>query len=94
MGIVQYFRMDGAKKFDVKQALADSGWNITLEELLMTTYIPLVDRKDPGHKVTVSYFTQDRLFEMWFVHYAEGGWQCLDHAIEQFALDKPPQDGV
>ena len=84
MTIVQYFEQDGAKTFDVAQALRCSGWRIEPSALLTTTGLVLVDRLEPQHTVTVSHITHDRLFGMYFVHYTEGGWQCLDHAIEQF----------
>jgi hypothetical protein len=86
--IVQYFERDGAKTFDVQQALRCSGWGVELEKLLETTGLVLTDRLKPSHVVTVSHITYSRWFEMYFVHYAEGGWQCLDHAIEQFRLKR------
>ena len=82
--IVQYFERDGLKQFDVVQALADSGWDVDLDELPTLSGLVLADRSNPEHRVTVSEVTCTQLFKMWFVHYVEGGWQCLDHAIEQF----------
>lgn len=89
MSIVKYFYdYDNQKLFDVKQALKDSGWGIMFKDILETNGLKLVDRNDPKSKVTVSRITLDRLFATYFVHYVEGGWNCLDHAVEQFALDE------
>lgn len=82
--IVKYFEKDGQKTFDVVQALKDSGWDVPFENILMTQGLELVDRNDPCHLVTVSSIVLDRIYRMYFVSYVEGGWQCLDHAIEQF----------
>ena len=88
MPIVQYFERDGAKVFDVAQALACSGWDVEQSRLLDTHGLVLVDRLKPQHIVTVSHITYDRFFIMYFVHYKEGGWQCLDHAIDQFRRNR------
>lgn len=84
MGIVKYFEQDGQKTFDVIQALNDSGWGIPFDDILDTTGLRLVDRTDESHKVTVSAITLDHITKTYFVHFKEGGWLCLDNAIEQF----------
>lgn len=85
MGIIKYFEQDGQKTFDVIQALNDSGWGILFEDILDIKGFRLVDRANENHKVTVSSITLDHITKTYFVHYEEGGWQCLDNAIEQFA---------
>ena len=83
MSIVKYFTHEGRKVFDVGQALID-GWGITLAKLPGIIGALLTDRQNPSHRATILSITHDRIFNMWFVHYAEGGSQCLDHSIEQF----------
>jgi hypothetical protein len=84
--IVTYFTRNGAKMFDVKQALRDSGWGIDIEDLEDTADLALVSRFDPEHRVIVSSVRYDNIMNMWFVDYETDGWQCLDNAIEQFKL--------
>lgn len=88
MSIVKYFQKNNRKVFDVKQAVEDSGWNIEFEDILKTKDLKLVDRKDSRQSTTVFSITLDRLFGTYFVYYIEGGWQCLDNAINQFTLDE------
>ncbi len=88
MGIVDYFELDGCKVFDVLQALKTSGWGIEYKDILATSGLRLVSRDDPQIKVTVRSIKLDRLFAMYFVDFVEGGWSCLDHAIENFELDE------
>ena len=85
MSVVQYFIHDGQKMFNVEQAVMD-GWHTTLDKLPIS--FAVVDRNKPEHRVVVSSITHDRLFNMWFVHFAEGGWLCLDDAIEQFMREE------
>ncbi|AGO48858.1 hypothetical protein Phi46:3_gp114 [Cellulophaga phage phi46:3] len=78
MGIVKYNKN---RQFSIIQAVKD-GWNkeyVVLDDLVG---LKLQDRKNPKHKVTISDIG-------WFmdicnVSFEEGGWLCLDHAIEQF----------
>lgn len=83
MGIVRYFNQGLRKMYDVHRALADSGWGITIFQLDNLKGMRLVDRSDPDHCVTVNRVS--RFLDMYLVHYEEGGWQCLDNAIDQFA---------
>ena len=82
--IVRYFKRNGVKVFDVAQALRDSQWGVLFEDILKTKGLRLIDREDPKYQVTVSSIVLDRSMNMYFVSHIEGGWQCLDHAIEQF----------
>lgn len=84
--IIKYFYMNGQKFFDVVQAIKDSGWGIEYENILKCQGIELIDRNDPNHRVTVASITLDKFFRMYFVSFVQGGWLCLDHAIEQFKL--------
>lgn len=88
MSIVKYFYENKQKLFDVKQTLEDSGWNIKFKDILKTKDLKLVDRNNSKHLAIVSSVTLDRLFGTYIVHYIEGGWQCLDNAINQFTLDE------
>ena len=81
---VTYCEVNGIKKFDVAQALSDSGWGVSLEDILKTEGLELMDRKNSNHRATVSSIRFDRFMQMYFVSFAEGGWLCLDHAINQF----------
>jgi hypothetical protein len=82
--IVQYFTVDGQKKFDIAQALRDSGWGVSYARLDEMAGVQLVDRNNPDHRVTIAGIRADPLFAMVFVDFEGGGWLCLDHAIEQF----------
>jgi len=86
VSIIQYTQDRFTKTFDVAQALHDGEWGITLEMLPSVQCLRLIDRNNPEHHVTVSRIEYTRWAEMYIVSYAEGGWQCLDHAIEQFAI--------
>ena len=91
--IVRYFQRNGAKMFDVKQALRDSGWGVGLDELPAVQGLQLIDRKQPGHTATISAIKHSSSYGMWFIYFENGGWQCLDHAIEQFAAIAAAKQG-
>ena len=84
--IVQYSYDNGRKVFDIDRALIDSGWGITEDNLLKTSGLKLADRNNPNHIVTISHIEHARFFNMYFVHFSEGGWLCLDNAINQFEI--------
>ncbi len=88
MGIIRYFELDGCKVFDVVEALKASGWKIEYKNILATSGLRLISRDDPQNKVTVRSIRLDRLFATYFVRFVEGGWLCLDHAIENYELDE------
>ena len=81
MGIVKYIGEGLNKKFNVGQALKD-GWGKEWESEEALKGLKLQDRKKPKHKVTVEKADwYAGILTIWF---AEGGWLCFDHAIEQF----------
>ena len=84
--IVKYFTQDGHKVFDVAQALGASGWGICRDDLHNAHNLTLQSRDDPGHIETVKSISYSKSFGMFFVYWMRGGWNCLDHAIEQFEL--------
>lgn len=83
--IIKYFEENGQKTFDVVQALRDGEWGIELKDLLGTSKLELVSRRDPEYKVTVKEISLNKLLMTYLVMFEEGFWLCLDHAIEQFA---------
>jgi len=80
MSIVKYFIKDNVKTFSNKQAVND-GWDAELNEEALIGLI-LEDRSNPKHKVKIKGLNY-HLGTM-IVHWEEGGWNCLDHAVEQF----------
>lgn len=89
MSIVEYFEKNGRKVFDVVEALSASGWNVLYEDLLEISGLHLVSRDDPHEKITIKSVVCDTLSVMYYVHFEEGGWLCLDHVIEQYQLEIP-----
>lgn len=83
--IVKYFIKNGDKVFSPEQAMRDGGWG---ENILDLRGVWVVDRSDPNRRVQIEKIAYDRFFNMYFVHYVNGGWQCLDHAINQFEVKK------
>jgi hypothetical protein len=85
MPIVKYFEDEnGNKQYDVPQALEDGGWGIKQDDLRAVSGMLFMHRKDPNHRVLVTHITHDILFNFYLVFFQEGGYLCLDHAIEQF----------
>lgn len=81
MGIIKYEFDEEGKCFNVGQALMD-GWGVEWEGEDALIGLSLQDRKNPRHKVTIKKV--DWTLETMRVWFNEGGWLCLDHAIEQF----------
>lgn len=81
MSIVKY-RGNGVNKvFDVEQALKDGGWPVLHPKLYP---LKMVDRNNPKHTAIIENIRWDSSYGMVFVQWRGGGWNCLDHAIEQF----------
>ena len=88
MSVIKYYQKEGrfGKVFSVKQALKD-GWKVDFRKVKVFEEfdgIKLVDRNKPSHTVTVKVIEEDDNF--FKVYFNEGGWQLLDHCIEQFEI--------
>jgi hypothetical protein len=78
MAIVKYTK---DRRFSIRKALKD-GWEkeyISFDEMIG---LKLQDRKKENHLVVIEKY--DWYMGVFRVHFKEGGWLCLDHAIEQF----------
>lgn len=75
---VEYIGEGFGKKFNIKHNL-NKFWGIDFDDLIG---LELVDRSNPKHKAKIV----DADFKMGIavVVWESGGWNCLDHAIEQF----------
>jgi hypothetical protein len=87
MSIVKYFGTGSDNKFDIDQAIKDGGWPDPDKPALYKS-LKVRDRKNAKHKATVKNITRDSFYGMYFVSWVGGGWNCLDHAIEQFKVIK------
>jgi hypothetical protein len=87
MSIIKYTGSGASKVFNLDQAIRDGGWP---DPDKPATYrgLRVVDRKNPKHKATVKCVDHDAGYGMYFVSWVGGGWNCLDHAIEQFKVSK------
>ena len=81
MGIIQYTGEWPNRKFNVGQAIKD-GWGLDWQGEEALIGVKLQDRKKARHKVEVD--NVDWFMGILRVWFKEGGWLCLDHAIEQF----------
>lgn len=79
---VEYIGVGLGKKFDVKHNL-NKFWGVNFDELIG---LVLVDRIDPNQTAKISSVENE--FGMAIVYWENGGWNCLDHAIEQFDVYK------
>lgn len=73
------------KKFNINKNLTlhwDTPYNNDLSILVGKK---LVDRNNIKHKVEI--VKTDFFCGTARLHYKDGSWQCLDHAIEQFNID-------
>ena len=81
MSIVNYYFRNGVRKFDCNQALKD-GWGMDWHNLASLIGLKLQDRSNPKHHAEIS--DAENMSGLYVVHYKEGGYQALDHAIEEF----------
>ncbi len=80
MGIVKY---SADRKFNISQAVKD-GWDIEYLSPESLHGLSLVDRKRKDTKAKIE--STDWMMGILVVNFVSGGWQCLDHCIEQFEL--------
>lgn len=88
--VIKYYKKEGrfGKVFSVKQALK-GGWGVDFRKVKVFEDfegIKLVDRNKPSHVVTIKAILEDDVF--YKVYFNEGGWQLLDHCIEQFQVSQ------
>lgn len=81
MSFVEYYLKDGQKTFNCALAVKN-GWGIEWGSDLIG--IRLQDRKNPIHIVEIS--KTHWMIGVFIIYFKEGGWQCLDHCIEQFKI--------
>lgn len=70
------------KKFNIQHNL-NKFWGVDVDELIG---LELVDRLNPKH--TAKIIAYDFRYDTATVAWENGGWNCLDHAIEQFDVLK------
>lgn len=79
MGYVKYKTDKYGRFFDIAENLKEI-WGVQSTDILVG--LKLKDRKNPKHVVTIEKIYEDLGIVM--VQWKEGGWNCLDHALEQF----------
>ena len=79
MGHVKYKTDEHGRFFDIAENLKEI-WGVTSKEPIEG--LKLKDRKNPKHTVTIEKTYMEMGIQM--VQWKEGGWNCLDHALEQF----------
>ena len=84
MGIVKYIGEGLNKKFNIVQAVKD-GWGIEYTDIECLAGLQLQDRKNPKHKAKITGCRWDMGI---LIVCFKNGWQCLDHCINQFKIDK------
>jgi len=82
MGIVKYSE---DRRFNIGQAFED-GFGIEWAGEDAITGLKLQDRKNPDHKAEI--VKTDWFAGTFRVFYKNGGWQCFDHCVEQFELER------
>jgi len=79
---VEYTGEGFDKKFNINHNL-NKFWRVNSNELIG---LELVDRLNPKHTATITNY--DFKCGTAIVNWENGGWNCLDHAIEQFDVLK------
>lgn len=80
MGIVKYNKN---RQFSISKSLKD-GWGKEFKYFDELIGLKLQDRKKIKNKVVIENY--DWCFGIFRIFYKGGGWQCFDHAIEQYKV--------
>jgi len=83
MSIVEYFETESGRFFDPKLSVK-KGWGLDIDRYSQLSGLKLVDRKNKKHLAEIEKVEHPEDIGIAIVYWKCGGYNCLDHVIEQF----------
>ena len=85
--LVKYIETDSGRYFDTKSAIKEH-WGLDVNYYSELKGLKLVDRNKKSHLVEIEKVEHEVFMDIALVYWKNGGYNCLDHAINQFKVVK------